>query len=46
MNDLRWTFFHGPHDGLDWDVSKSEALTTLKRCRQNPCSTKCSTDLV
>jgi hypothetical protein len=30
---------------MDWtgDISKSEALTTLKCCRQNPCSTKCRT---
>jgi hypothetical protein len=38
--------FRGAHDGLDRDISKSEASSAFKRGRREPCSTKCSTDLV
>src|SRR6267378_6079075 len=34
--------FGGPYDGLDRDISKSEAQSAFKPDHQEPCSTKCS----
>jgi hypothetical protein len=36
----------GTHDGLDGLSGKSEVRSALKRGRDQPCSTKCSTDEV